>query len=248
MMETTKLRKADFITSIVLILFGLWVVLEASGMPMRESYGGVRNVWYVSPALLPFVIGGAIIILGVVLLVNSIRTGGAAGFVRSVKSVKLHLSDSSQRFLGILLAIIAFVYLYVPRVDFFLSIVLFLSFFIPAYYFDDMFALRRLSAAFAGLSLVVLLLYATGLADLLNDAFMFATDVVVLIGVVGINVYASRLARRAEQNRRRFRIGLIVSLVTPMILTPVFRFALMVPLPHEGGIVQLFQVVYYAIR
>lgn len=248
MMETTKLRKADFITSILLIAFGIWVIIEATGMPMVDSYGGVSSVWYVSPALLPFIIGGAIIILGTVLLVNAIRTGGAAGFIQALKSAKLRVGDSTQRFFGVLLALIAFVYVYVPRVDFFLSIVLFLSYFIPAYFYDDMPSLRRLAAFYAAASLFMIIVFATPLADMLNGMFTFATDVLVLLAVVGINIYAAVLGRKDEKNRKRYRIGLIVSLVTPLVLTPVFRFALLVPLPHEGGIVRLFQLVYYSIR
>lgn len=248
MMETNKLRKADFVTSILLIIFGLWVILEATGMPMVESYGGVRSVWYVSPAFLPFIIGGAIVILGIVLLVNSVKSGGAAGFIKSIKTMKLRLSDPMQRFIGVLLALIAFVYLYIPRVDFFLSIVFFLSYFIPAYFYDDMVSLRRLAGVYAGVSALVVVIFATPVADAVNGLFMFATDVVVLAAIVAINIVAARLARREEKNRNRYRIGLIVSIVTPLLLTPIFRFALLVPLPHEGGIVQLFQVIYYAIR
>ena len=33
-------------------------------MPMKDSFGGVMNVWYVSPALLPMIIGFAIIAAG----------------------------------------------------------------------------------------------------------------------------------------------------------------------------------------
>jgi hypothetical protein len=248
MMETTKLRKADFITSILLILFGIWVIVQASGMPMVDSYGGVKSVWYVSPAFLPFIIGGAIVILGIVLLVNSIKTGGAAGFIKGLKSVKLRLGDSTQRFIGVILALGLFVYLYVPRVDFFLSIVFFLSYFIPAYFYDDMKVLRRLASVYAGVGLLMIVIFATPLADMLNSLFMFATDVVVLLAIVGINIYASVLGKKDKKTRKRYRIGLLVSILTPLILTPVFRFALVVPLPHEGGIVQLFQVIYYALR
>ena len=248
MMETTKLRKADFVTSIILVLFGVWILVEAFQMPMKGSYGGVKSVWYVSPAFLPLIIGIAIIILGVVLLVHSIKTGGAAGFINSVTSVTFRLSDSSQRFIGIIVALVALVYVFVPRVDFFLSVVLFLSYFIPAYFFDSMPELRRLMAAFVGMSILVIVIFATPLAAMLNTALMFATDVIVLLGIVGINIYAAALGRRSPTNRRRYRIGLLASLITPLVLTPVFRFALGVPLPHEGGIVQLMQIIYYSLR
>lgn len=248
MMEAKELRKADFVTSIILIGFGVWELFQSFQMPMRDTFGGVRNVWYVSPALMPLVIGFGIVILGSVLLVNSIRTGGAAAFIKGVKSLKLQVSDSGMRFAGVLLAIGTFVYLLIPRVDFFMSIVFFLSFFIPAFAFDSPDALRKLMAFYGIVCTVMIVVFATPLADALNGAFQFATDVVILIASIGINVYAARIARGDEMMRSRFRTGLIVAIVTPLILTPVFRFFLLVPLPHEGGIVQLMQVIYYSIR
>jgi hypothetical protein len=248
MMEGTKLRRADFISSIVLIVFGIWILFHAFHMPMRESYGGVKSVWYVSPALLPIFIGAAVIVLGIVLMVNSIKTGGAAGFLQSLKSVTLSGSDSTQRFGGVILAIVTFVYLFIPRVDFFLAIVLFLSYFIPAYFYDSMKALRRLSLLYIIISAVVLVVFVTPLAAWLNNTFDFATDVLVLFFIVVLDVTAGLLAREKPQNRRRFRVGLVVSILTPLIVTPIFRFALLVPFPHEGGIVKLMQLIYYSIR
>jgi len=248
MMEGTKLRRADFITSIILILFGLWILFHAFQMPMRESYGGVKSVWYVSPALLPIFIGAAVIVLGIVLMVHAIKTGGAAGFFQSVKSATLKASDSTQRFGGVILALVTFVYLYIPRVDFFLAIVLFLSYFIHAYFYDSMKALRRLSLLYIIISAVVFVLFATPLANRLNGTFAFATDVLVLFMIVILNITAALLAREKPQNRRRFRVGLAVSILTPLIVTPIFRFALLVPFPHEGGIVKLMQLIYYSIR
>ena len=248
MMEKTKLRRADFITSIILILFGIWILYHAFHMPMKESYGGVKSVWYVSPALLPIFIGVAIIALGIVLMVHSIKTGGAAALIHSAKSVTFKISDSTQRFFGVILAIVTFVYLLIPRVDFFLAIVLFLSYFIPAFFYDSMKALRRLSLLYTVIVVLVLLMFVTPLAGMLSGAFMFATDVVVLAAIVVLNIYAGALARESDTNRRRFRLGLTVSIVTPLILTPIFRFALLVPFPREGGIVKLMQLIYYSIR
>jgi hypothetical protein len=248
MMEGTKLRRADFITSVILILFGGWILFHAFHMPMRESYGGVKSVWYVSPALLPIFIGAAVIVLGIVLMVHAVKTGGAASFLKSIKSVKFKVSDGTQRFAGVILAIVTFVYLFIPRVDFFLAIVLFLSYFIPAYFYDSMKALRRLSLLYTIISAVVLILFTTPLAERLNTAFQFATDVLVLLAIVVLNITSAVLAREDPENRRKFRVALLVSILTPLIVTPIFRFALLVPFPREGGIVQLMQLIYYSIR
>lgn len=248
MMETQKLRRADFVTSIIMMLAAVAILIMTFQMPMRDTYGGVRNVWYVSPALLPLIVGFGILILSVVLLFNSIRTGGAADCIAGLKTMTVRIDDANQRFIGILLALGTFVYLYIPRVDFFLSIMLFLAYFVPAYYYDELSDLRKLSVLYGAIATVFLVLFATGIADRINDGFAFATDVIALVGTIVLLVSARRLAGSDRERVRKFRLSLIVTIVTPLFLTPVFRFLLFVRLPHEGGIVQLLQLIWYSLR
>ena len=65
MLENEKLRQADIFAGIVISLFGLWVISQAMQMPMKDSWGGVQNVWFVSPALFPLFVGGVIVLLGI---------------------------------------------------------------------------------------------------------------------------------------------------------------------------------------
>ena len=162
MMETKKLRQADFFTSIVLMLFGAWVLFEAFKMPMRGTYGGVKNAWYVSPALLPLIIGGFILILGFVLLLFSIREGGAADAIASLKRVRLGISEANQRFLAIVIAFVTLVYLYIPRVDFFLSTWLFLSYFTISFYYDDQRRLLSMTKLYSAIALFFFILFNDG--------------------------------------------------------------------------------------
>lgn len=248
MMEKERLRRADFVTSIVLILFGIVELYFTFQMPMQATFGGVRNVWYVSPALMPLFIGFAIILLGTVLLINSIRTGGAAGFLAAAKAYRPRVTESMERFSAILLAIISFVFLFVPRVDFILSIVLFLLYFVTAFYFDIEVLLRRLTRLYGAIVLLFLILFITPLADMLNGAFLYTTDVVALLSIIVLVVVARRSAGTDAELRRKFRVSLTVSLVTPALLAPAFRYFLLVPLPHEGGIVELMNLIYYSLR
>lgn len=248
MMDKVRLRKADFATSIILILFGIVELILTFQMPMQATFGGVRNVWYVSPALLPLFIGFSIIVLGTVLLVNSIRTGGAAGFIEAARKYRPTVTETGQRFAAILLALISFVFLFVPRVDFVLSIILFLFYFVAAFYCDVPAILQRMTRYYAGIVGLLLVLFVTPLADLMNGAFLYATDVVVLLSIVGLVLAARRLAGPDPELRRKLRVSLVVSLVTPALLAPAFRYFLLVPLPHEGGIVELMNLIYYSLR
>src|SRR4030043_381077 len=130
-MEKIELRKKDFITSIILIAFGIFMVLYTlAEIPMKDSWGGVMNVWFVSPGLFPVWIGGLIIIMGIVLCRRAIHDGGAKRFFEDLLRKKEVSTDKTLRFFGILLVIVAYVYLYIPRIDYFLSTVLTLLVFI----------------------------------------------------------------------------------------------------------------------
>ena len=248
MMEKEQLRRADFVTSIILMVFSLWMLGETFKMPMKDTFGGVSNVWYVSPALMPMFIGASIFILGFVLLMHSIRVGGAKQFIDRFKAREQGLPESTVRFLSILLALVTFVYLNIPRVDFFLCIVLFLFYFISAFYFDDDTVLKKTTLFYAAGHIVLLLLFVTGVAKTLRSTFLYAIDVLVLVFIIVLMIYVRRLVGTGEVNRRRLRVTMVVTLVVPLILVPIFRYGLRVPLPVEGGIVELMNLAYYSLR
>ena len=84
-MELKSLRKADFITSILVICFGFFVVIMAMRMPMTASYGGVKNFWYIAPSLFPLCIGGVLILLGGILAYVAVRDGGLRALLEEWK-------------------------------------------------------------------------------------------------------------------------------------------------------------------
>lgn len=92
MLEKDKLRKADAFTGIVFVLLGAWIVWQASKMPMKDSWGGVQNVWFVSPALFPLFVGAIIMLLGLFLFRTALKTIGLQAFgdtLRWLSSSKL---------------------------------------------------------------------------------------------------------------------------------------------------------------
>lgn len=177
MMEKGSLRRADFITSIILIIFGLWVLYTTvSTFPMKDSWGGVQNVWYVSPALFPIFISIGIIILGIILLLNSIKEKGAKTFFEKLAHVKPGMTESMLRFLSIVLILATFVYLNIPRIDFFLSAMFALTVFITMFYLEYGDLLKRFTKFYAIGSLIFVFLFMLGVDQRLNrritDAFI----------------------------------------------------------------------------
>ena len=252
MMEQKQLRRADLVTGIILFLGGVWICLEAFKMPMKDSFGGVQNVWYVSPALFPLITGVAILILSAMLLVNAVRSIGREGFAEWKTQLaarfesKQGLSEPSVRFLGIILLFITFVFLFIPRIDFFLGSVLFLLTFITMFHYDDDAIFHRLLIFYLAGCAIFVLYFWFGISALLEGAFKYSSDVLFLIFLIVYGVYA-RLQAADEGLRKKFRISLLLSIVIPLLLVPIFRYFLLVPLPKEGGIIKLMNLIYYTI-
>ena len=248
MMQGEKLRRADFVTSIVLIAFSLWVLSETLKMPMRDTFGGVQNVWYVSPALFPLFISIALCVFGIILLAHSIRSGGFHSFITLVQNRGAMRWDGIVRFGAILLALAGYVYLSIPRTDFFLATATFLFYFLSAFHFDDDAIMRRAAAVYALTIGTVYLIFATGLAGLLNSGFVYTTDVIALGFLVGLIVTVRSLVISRGRSLQQFRIVTLITFVVPLFLLPVFRYFLRVPLPREGGIIEIMHIIYYGLR
>ncbi|HSB05941.1 MAG TPA: tripartite tricarboxylate transporter TctB family protein [Thermodesulfobacteriota bacterium] len=248
-MEKTELRKKDFITSIILIAFGIFMVLYAvTVIPMKDSWGGVMNVWFVSPGLFPVCIGILIIIMGIVLCHRAIKDGGAHKFLEDLSRRQKDSSGKTLRFLGILLVIVAYVYLYIPRIDYFLSTLLCLMVFISFFYLDDPGILKKLFTFYLAGCLFFLILSLAGIDKQLNKSFSYSTDILVFLFFLAYVIYCWTLARRDKVMRKKWRLSLIMSVVPSLILIPSFNYFLLVPLPVEGAFIELMNIVRYAFR
>ncbi|MFO7461502.1 MAG: hypothetical protein R6X07_12865, partial [Desulfatiglandales bacterium] len=143
MLDKEKLRKADIFSGAVVFLLGLWIVGQAFKMPMKDSFGGVMNVWYVSPALLPLFIGGVLMLLGFMLSRTGLKTVGSGElkntlqWLGSRRLLWFLTSDGSMRFYAVSILFLTLVFLNLPRIDFFVSAVFFLFPFITMFYFYD---------------------------------------------------------------------------------------------------------------
>jgi len=248
MMKKKELRRADFITSVLLLLFSVWIIMETLKMPMKDTFGGVQNVWYVSPALFPLIISILIMVLGGVLLIHSIKTGGAKYFLDNFSVRYKGLSEKNIRFIGILLALFSFVYLNIPRIDFFISVTLFLTYFISVFYFDDKDLLKKLTLFYFTGSIIFIILFVFGISKIINSYYEYFIDILALFFYLSYVIYNWINIKSSNIFKKRFIVSLIVSLIVPLILCPTFRYFLLIPLPKEGLIIQMMHNIYYLIR
>jgi hypothetical protein len=251
MLEKEKLRKADVYSGIVIFLFGAWIVWQASKMPMKDSWGGVQNVWFVSPALFPLFVGAMIMLLGFLLARTALKTIGMKAFgdtlqwLFSQNLLQFLNTVPVLRFYAITVLFLAFVFLNIPRIDFFLSAVLFLSVFITMFYFDETVLLKKLFFFYLAGTVFFIFYFALGLEGLLSPVLPFAKDILTLVFILGYCLYAWRLIRSNPLLRKKYRTGLIVAVVSPFVVGVIFKYFLLVPMPAEGMVVALLDAIWY---
>ena len=251
MMDKDKLRKADFFSGIIILLFGAWIVGQAFKMPMKDSWGGVQNVWFVSPALFPLFVGFVIIVLGALLsktawkAVGKEEIGKVIRWLLSKGNLEFLISAPTLRYYAIVTLFLSLVYLNVPRIDFFLASFLFLSVFITMFYFDDDGLLKKLFFFYLAGVGVFIIYFAAGIDSLLDKVVPYSGDLLTLFFILSYCFYAWVLVRNNPALSRKYRTGIIIALATPLIVLPIFKYFLLVPMPTEGLVVSFLDKLWY---
>ncbi len=80
-MKESNMPKADFLMSIVLMIFGISVLINASGMP---NFADQNVSPYSAPGVVPTLLGAIFLLLGMIMLIRSIlRKGYRLGITRN---------------------------------------------------------------------------------------------------------------------------------------------------------------------
>jgi len=248
------LRKKDLVSGIVLMLFGAWVVCEtAAGVPMKGSWGGVMNVWYVSPGLFPIFIGSVLFLFGSILASVAVRHLGLDAVRDAVRSGARALAairevpETVFRFFAVVAILVCYIYLNMPRIDFFLNSTLFLAAMIPLFYLDETKALRRFFGFYLAGSAVLLAAFALGLDAGLGGSVPHASDWLALLLTVALAACAWSHARGSGERMKRLRLALSMAVAAPLTIGGLFKYFLLVPLPREGLVVALLDAVYFGL-
>jgi len=103
-MEEAKMPKADFVSAIVLILFGSAVVYLSAKMPTFREMGANP---YSAPGIVPGFIGATIILMSIIMLVRSIIKRGHRLDITGSSIKEFFKSPSTKRiFITIALSLI----------------------------------------------------------------------------------------------------------------------------------------------
>ncbi|HRY26061.1 MAG TPA: hypothetical protein P5558_16960 [Geminicoccaceae bacterium] len=238
----TRGRPSDLWTGLALLLIAAAMAGGALQFPLRGTYAGVKNAWYVSPALFPLIVATCLCLLAVTLIVTTVRSGVLAD--RGSLASALAGQGDVVLIAGI---IAAFVVGLVPRVDFVVAGFFFLLAFTLAFHVHEPRVAKLALGAFFATTLVLLVMAGLGLTPVVRTAAASLVDLAVLLVAVGTFVAARAMTTDATA-RHRMGQCLAVALATPLLLGITFKFFLLVPLPREGLVVVALETVYYAIR
>ena len=247
-MEDSKkrLRGIDCWCGVAVMLFGAFVVVEGFGMPLRDSWGGVQNVWYVSPALSPIFVGAGLVLLGALLCSIGLREAGGAEIrrvLRAALAADTLLSLPVQRFVAAAAIPAAYIYVLIPRVDFCIASLFFLWSYMMLFYLVDTEGFRRLRLVFAAGT--ALLCAAVIMADTLPYQSMpYVGDLLTAICTAAFILRARSVVSRHGSGAAFWRTMAICVAVT-IILAVCFRFFLLVPLPTEGTVIEFMDRIRY---
>ncbi len=232
--DKAVLRARDFWAAIVLMAVSLFFLWKTSEIPL---FGGNRAgvssaAWYNSAAIVPLGIFIALFVLSVVLLVITIREGGAQ---RALTSVGIGW-DRVEALRFVTLAVILFSYIacLVPRVDFIISSGLLITAMIYGYRGGDT-ARMKLAAGIlfvAGLYALIRHLPQAEWAAHDDDWLVLALWLALTIWVL-VQARADRVLRFVP----------VIAVVAPIILVTAMAFGFRQNIPNRGGL--LFEHIQY---
>lgn len=251
-MEEGKLRKADIFSGTLILVLGLFIIGQGLQMPMKDSWGGVQNVWFVSPALFPLFVGSMLALLGGILISIALKSVGLEG-VRSVfryfgswEFTGFLRNRANIRFYGVVFNLIMFVFLMIPRVDFFLAAFLFLLTFFFMYYLGDHQTLTKIFTFVIVAYLLLALFLLFGIAGKFKSLPELSGDYLTIAILAALCIRVGALVGGDPERKRRYRLSLLIGFLAPLTVGVIFKYFLLVPMPFEGIIVQLMDAVWYA--
>jgi hypothetical protein len=135
-----------------------------------------------------------------------------------------------------------------PIVDFYLSMVLFILVFVSAFYFEDMRLLRRMSFLYLGITAFLLALQLTDSIASLDEALEYAVDLLVLLFLLFTTGFLVAYCKSDTEKKRKSKTVIITAYLSPFLLVVMFKFLLLIPMPHEGGFIDLMSDVSYSLK
>ena len=114
------------------------------------------------------------------------------------------------------------------------------------FYFGDHAHLLKIFLFLACSSLLLLLFLVAGLGEKLAGITEFGGDWLVVFFIAALCLVARIGIQGQQELQKKYRLSLIIAFAAPLTIGIIFKYFLLVPMPHEGLIVQLLDSIWYA--
>ena len=132
-MEDRNMPKADFVTGIILIAFGVWIVVHAIHMPRFKEFGA--NPFSV-PGIVPGILGTIITVLSLIVFIRSIRKKGYRLGINGTVVKKTLQNPSFKRMMATCLICVVYGLGMVGIIDYYLATFLYVFMFLVLFQLD----------------------------------------------------------------------------------------------------------------
>lgn len=238
--QLMALRRADIKTAVILIFISALMIVESLNFPLTDSYAGVQNAWYVSPALFPILIGSILLLCGAVLLTKAVV------FVKHNAEVATAKESAASwwRFALLVSLIAGQVFGWVPLIDFAFAAFIFLFLFIFAFYSDSSLFQGRVFKIWTITS--VLLVLTSVLVEFSEETRLYLDFLAV--AYIAVMVWLARTWAQKSDQLGVWKISWKTALIVTIVICPLFRLGMLVPLPTEGLVIEKMVDMKYVVR
>ncbi|EWH08824.1 hypothetical protein DS2_15589 [Catenovulum agarivorans DS-2] len=245
--DSINYRREAF-TSLALVIFALAMLAESLTYPLTASQGGLENVWYVSPALFPLVVGSCILLLASIQLLKLYKTAKSQQqslFSLASAPSRKFSQQSIDKFLLVLM-LAGYVYGLIPNSDFVIATILFQLTITCRFYLADAKKLNE--------QVLLVFCFVAALLFLLNLFVAFESDSnrlymgdLISFPALGFVLYKTERYLTANQLHKQIRILLFACVLLPIIVVLIFKYLLLVPMPSESSVLLLTDYFYYQV-
>lgn len=225
-----RLRKRDAVTGVLLIVLAVAMGAKALTYPLNESYAGVENAWYASPAFFPLIVSGLILILALILLSTAINY---IMKFRTEKNAAVLPSDNEKgQLFHIMGLLVSFIYLYIPSTDFLIAGIFFLTIFIGLYTIPQALPKMKLILIYILLGIVLRITYSLFATD--NWTVQYIRDYSVTFFYILFLIFTFISVKKNYGNRKKWLLVFLSGGIFMIFLVFSFKLGLRIPMPREG--------------
>jgi len=127
LLKKESLRKADVIFSIILICLSIYILIESLRMPVTGLKGTVEQEFYIAPGFLPAIIAVILMIMGLFILINGLRSGGKISKKDIINIIQVIKSENFVKSVIMVALIIIYTFILIGRLPFFWATFIFLT-------------------------------------------------------------------------------------------------------------------------